>query len=136
MKASVNTFTLRPRLLFLTDSLGALLTAILLGFVLVRFEGFFGMPREVLYPLSFLAAFYAVYSFSCYWHLPDRWRPFLRAIAVANLGYCCLTTGLVVYFYPQLTHWGVAYFLTEIIVIISLVLIELHTIRKFDPGKH
>ncbi|MCO6480779.1 MAG: hypothetical protein J5I94_29325 [Phaeodactylibacter sp.] len=125
MKVVSHLASLPPRKLFLIDGLGALLSAFLLGVVLVRWEPVFGMPSKVLYPLAAIACVFAVYSLSCYFFLSRNRRPFLRAIAVANLLYCGLTLGLVVYCYPQLTVLGVAYFLVEIGVVLILVVTEL-----------
>ncbi|MCB0589408.1 MAG: hypothetical protein KDD06_29250 [Phaeodactylibacter sp.] len=116
--------TLYPQKLFLIDGLGALLSAVLLGVVLVQWEHAFGMPRQALYPLAAIAGLFAVYSLSCYWRLSENRRPYLRVIAVANLLYCCLSLALVVYFYSQLTVLGVAYFLVEIAVVLILAGLE------------
>jgi len=55
--------TIHPKKLFATDCLGALLTAVVTGIVLVQFESVFGMPRNSLYFLSGLACLFALYSF-------------------------------------------------------------------------
>lgn len=117
----------KPRRFFLVDGIGALLTIILLVAVVARFEDSFGMPGNVVYGLSILACFYAVYSFSCYLFTPRRWRPYLKLIAIANLAYCCLTMGLLFYCIQRLTILGWLYFLIEIIIIAGLALIELNT---------
>ena len=106
--------TLTPKSLFLIDSLGGLLSALLLGVVLARFEAIFGMPQKVLYFLSCFAGVYATYSFVSYWLMKENWRPYLKGIAIANGLYCCLTIGLVIYHRKALTHWGLSYFLLEI----------------------
>jgi hypothetical protein len=53
-----------PKNLFLLDSLGALLSAILLGVILVSFENAFGMPQKTLYTLSYTAIIFSIYSLS------------------------------------------------------------------------
>ena len=121
-----------PRRLFLVDGLGALLTAFSLGVILVRFEAYFGMPRSVLYILSAIACIYGFYSISCSFFTTSSWRSFLKVIAVANLLYCCITTGLVFYFYQRLTIFGVAYFLLEIIIIVVLAIVELKVCASSD----
>lgn len=121
----INVIILNPKKLFLADSLGALLSAFLLGVVLASFEGTFGMPRKILYCLSSAACVFAIYSFLCYWRIEENWRPYLRVIAIANLMYCCITIGLVISFRQELTHWGLTYFLLEIVVILILVFAEL-----------
>jgi hypothetical protein len=79
----------------------------------------------VLYFLSFVACIFMVYSFCCYFFITRNRRPYLKAIAIANMMYCCLTLGLVFYFYQSLTILGVIYFLLEIIVVSVLIFIEL-----------
>lgn len=123
--------SLNPKKLFLIDCLGGVLTALLLGLVLATFETTFGMPRGVLYPLSFMAGTYALYSFVCYRVMPKNWQPYLKIIAFANLAYCCLTLGLIFYFYQQLTVLGIIYFLLEVVIIIGLAVMEFRTIAKF-----
>jgi hypothetical protein len=123
-----------PKKLFLLDSAGALLTAILLGFILPRWENIFGMSPMVLYFLSFIASIYFVYSFWCYFRLKHNWKPYLKAIALANLLYCGITLGLAVYLRAELTTFGWAYFLLEAVVITSLAIFELKTAYRLKPG--
>ncbi len=122
--------TLTPRRVFLIDSIGALLSAILLGIVLVNFEKVFGMPSRVLYFLALLACVFAVYSYWNFRNLKEHWQPYLRAIALANLSYCFLTIGLVIYFSNALTVLGFLYFGLEILVILSLVIFEFRFITS------
>jgi hypothetical protein len=122
--------TSNPRMLFLIDGLGAIVSAFFLGVILVRFEENFGMPKSVLYVLASLAAIYAIYSIGCYFFLTNTWRPYLKAIAIANLLHCCLTIGLVFYFYEKLTVLGLVYFLLEIIIVMGLVMIERRAYSK------
>lgn len=116
-----------PQKLFLVDSLGALLSAILLGLILARFEKIFGMPQNVLYILAVIPCIFTVYSFLCFLSKTAHWRPLMKIIAIANLLYCCLTAGLMVYFYQKLTVLGLIYFILEIIIVISLAFIEWKT---------
>ncbi len=118
---------INPKTLFLIDSLGALLSAFLLGVVLVRFESVFGMPRKALYFLSSIACVFAVYSFSCFLRLSENWRPYLKIIAVANLLYCGLTLVLVVYLYQRLAILGLLYFIVELIIVSILAIFEWRT---------
>jgi hypothetical protein len=113
--------------LFLVDSLGALLSAILLGLVLAQFEKTFGMPQNVLYILAVLPCIFAVFSFVCFFSKTTNWRPLMKIIATANLLYCCLTAGLMVYFYQNLTVLGMTYFILEIIIVMSLAYLEWKT---------
>lgn len=121
-----------PRRIFLIDGAGAVLTAFLLCVVLASFESFFGMPVRVLYVLGAVAAVFAVYSFSCYCWLKRSYRSFLAAIIIANLLYAVLSLGLVIYYFPQLSNWGLLYFAGEIIVILVLVAIEYRCLKRFE----
>ena len=83
------------------------------------------MPTRVLYVLAAIACVFAIYSFSCFLRKPENWRPYMKMIAVANLMYVCLTLGLVIFLYRQLTVLGLTYFGLELIVIVILVTAEL-----------
>ena len=117
------------------DSLGAMLTAFLLGVVLANLESTFGMPRKILYILALVACLFAVYSFSCYYLVSKNHNPYLMAIAIANLTYCGITLSLVIFCYDILTWLGVTYFLLEIIIVVSLAIIEIRVARGFGAGK-
>jgi hypothetical protein len=114
-----------PRRIFLMDSIGAMLSAFLLGGVLTNFEDSFGMPRLQLYFLALIAVLFAVYSMVCHLLAGARWKPLLKVIAIANLAYCGLTMGLVIFFFERLTPLGIAYFVGELVVIGVLVGMEL-----------
>ncbi|MEO5999747.1 MAG: hypothetical protein ABIN89_23325 [Chitinophagaceae bacterium] len=115
--------------LFLIDSIGALTTAFLLIAILLPFEESFGIPRKILYLLSGIACVFATFSICCYYFINLSWRPFLRTIAVANTLYCILTAIILSVHYDRITIIGFVYFVTEIIIIICLVLIELKAVN-------
>jgi hypothetical protein len=120
----------KSKRLFLIDGLGALTTAGLLFFLLAEFEYLFGMPKQILHGLSLMAILFSAYSFSCLIMVKQNWKFFLSLIAFANITYCLLTTGLMLYHYSQLTQLGLMYFVGEIAIIIMLVYFELKTIVK------
>jgi uncharacterized membrane protein YsdA (DUF1294 family) len=111
--------------IFLIDGIGALVSAILLGIVLVALEPYIGMPPKVLYVLALLAGAFAVYSLTCHIRVKTNRGRYLRIIAIVNLLYCCLTLGLVFYFREQVTIWGWLYFVGEIIIVSTLARMEL-----------
>jgi hypothetical protein len=119
--------------LFLLDSLGALLSAVMLGFVLTKYEIFFGMPADVLHILAVIPCVFALYSFLGFLIKTKNERLYLTIIATVNLLYCCITTFYVFNFYQQLTIWGLSYFIGEIIVVVTLALYELRIARKKSP---
>lgn len=113
-----------PRAVFLMDGLGALLSMVMLGGVLVRFEAEFGMPKTVLFWLASAAAVFAVYSLSCSFFLPANWRPLLRIILFSNAAYAVISAALVVCFYGRLTGLGLTYFALELLVLALVVWVE------------
>ncbi len=124
------TLTSKPRNVFLLDGLGAMLSALLLVFLIAPLEGIFGMPPEIAMKLSYPAFGFAAYSLGCFTLNPQAWKPFMRVIALANFLYCCLTFTLVVIDFSLLTKLGVAYFLGEIAIVFGVIGIELWTVRQ------
>ncbi len=120
-------FKLNPRILFLVDGLGALTTAFFLFVILKTYNEYIGMPQLILNYLSIIAVLLSLYSMSCFSLLKNQSQIFLRIIGVANLLYCCLTMGLLIYNYQGLTILGATYFLTEIMIICGLAFVELKT---------
>lgn len=119
-----------PRQMLLIDSIGAMISALLLGGILVTFEPFFGMPATILYPLAGVALIFAIYSQLTYKAQLKDHAPFLRGIAIANMLYCCVTAGLVIAYLDALTIWGIGYFVIEIVLVVGLAIFELKTAAK------
>ncbi len=113
-----------PSKLFLTDSIGALVTASFLFFILRTYNDYFGMPIEVLNWLAALALCFMVYSAFCFFSLNKNQAPFLFTISIVNLLYCVLTLILMIMHHASLTSLGFAYFVAEILVILGLVAVE------------
>ena len=132
MKKLINKLILNPKRLFLIDSFGAFVTAFFMFAILRTFNEYFGMPKLTLDFLSIIALAFSVYSFCCFFLVSNNWHPFLRTISIANILYCCLTLGLVIYYYPLLTILGVTYFLIEIIIVVVLVFFEINVLKKTE----
>ncbi|MFK8104518.1 MAG: hypothetical protein AB8G15_18485 [Saprospiraceae bacterium] len=111
--------------LFLLDGVGAIVSAILLGIVLVQLETYFGIPRETLYLLAALPCFFAVYDFYCYFSVEQHLGKYLRGIAIVNLLYCVLSLGLAFYHYQEILYLGWIYIIVEIMIVVALAMIEL-----------
>ncbi len=117
--------TISLKLLFLMDAAGALLSAFLLGVVLVQWEAVFGLPRQMLYPLAALPCFFALYDFYCFAIIKgNRWK-FLRGIAYLNFVYCGLSLGFALYHANVITIWGWGYLISEIVIVAVLASYEL-----------
>jgi hypothetical protein len=128
----INQLSSNPKILFLIDGTGAFITTFFLFVVLRTFNEYFGMPRTILTYLSCLALIFCGYSTACYFLLKKNWHPFLKAISIANLLYCCLTIGIVFYYYNNLTVLGITYFAAEIVVVCSLVFVELKALKQIN----
>lgn len=118
-----------PRTLFLVDGIGALVTALLVGVVLPTLGEHIGTPRPVLRGLALTAAVFAAYSLTCAATRPERWPPYLRAIALANAGYCLVTAALLIRFSATLHVLDWLYFAGEILVVWALVTLEFRVAR-------
>ncbi len=128
-------WTIKPRTLFLIDSLGALLSAFFLFVVLKRYEEYFGMPKHVLNYLSVIALAFFLYSFTCFYFINKNWKIFLGIIISANLLYTLLTLSLVIFHLKILTLPGLIYFIVEMVVIIGLVSIEIRILITATNGE-
>lgn len=83
------------------------------------------MPPKALLFLALVACAFAVFSLSCSAFAKSQTQLLLKIIAVSNLNYCFLTTGLLLRFRESIEPLGWAYFIGEMIVIAILIAIEL-----------
>ena len=121
-----------PKKLFLIDSIGAFLTAILLFVILSYFEPEFGLPKQTLYCLFTLACTFAIYSFACYKNVNKNWNKYLQIISIANFLYCLLTLILIIIYRNRITKLGLIYFIIEVIIIGCLAYIEIKIAKKYQ----
>lgn len=125
----------KPRILFLVDGIGALLTAFFTVVIWINFDQYVGMPKTALSILSTMAVFLCIYSTICFCLLKENWNSFIRIICIANLLYCFLTIGLIIVNLTTLTIFGLSYFLAEITIVIVLVYIEFHVAMTIKKNK-
>ncbi len=121
---------IKPKTIFLIDGLGAILSAFLLGVVLIHYQELIGMPEKVLYFLAFIPCLFIIYSFSCFFFLRDNWRSFLKYIALANFLYCILSIAMMMVHRDSLTTLGYTYFVIEIIVVLIVVGVEYQVYKR------
>jgi hypothetical protein len=131
----VKQLSLEPKKIFLIDSIGAVTTAFLLFVVLRNFNEYFGMPERILTYLSVIAVCFFIYSTTCFFVIKANWTPWIKGISLANLLYCALTIGLVIFNHSKLTTIGIAYFLGEIVIICGLVYIELNVATEINKRR-
>ncbi|AOC96130.1 hypothetical protein BB050_03040 [Flavobacterium anhuiense] len=120
----------KPKNIFLLDSFGALITSILLFFTLRNFNDFFGLSKDIFEYLSIIAFIFFIYSINYYFLVKQNWKSFLKIICTANILYCILTFGILIFNYESISIFGIIYFLAEIIVIIGLVVLEMKIIKS------
>lgn len=111
--------------IFLLDAIGALLTSLLLTFLLANMEMVFGIRANVLYALSAAAFIIFLYSSICFLLVKNNIRLFLKIMAAVNLTYCGITISLIGSYYSEVTTIGLIYFTGEILIIVLLAAIEL-----------
>ncbi len=111
--------------------MGALLSAFLLGVVLVRLEIFFGIPPATFYFLAALPAIFALYDFYCYQKEAAKLGPFLKGIAIVNVAYCFLSLGAAFHHADTITALGWAYVLGEILVVTALAMVEYRVAKRW-----
>lgn len=119
----VTYFIYNPKRLFLIDGFGALLSAFLLGVLLVRYESVFGIPQSTLYVLAIIPCFFALYDLLVYF-LAKQVGTFLKIIAVANIFYCTISIGTAIYHSRVITLYGWIYLILEVLVVFALANIE------------
>ena len=118
-----------PRRLFVIDGFGALVSAFLLGVVLVYLKDMIGVPEQTLYILAFIPILFAVYDFFCFFKLKKNYSKYLRYIAFANILYCVFSLVMMVNHKESLTFLGMTYFITEILLVLIIAYIELGTAK-------
>lgn len=128
-KNSFSTPLKNPKILFLVDGFGALLSAFFLAVLLVKFEKFVGLPASSLHFLAGFPILFAVYDFYYYFKLVENWAYYLKGIAIMNCLYCLLSLGVAFYHSDTILFWGWAYFSIEIALILLLVYVELKVAR-------
>ena len=119
-----------PKKLFQIDGFGAIVSAILLGIVLVNLEYLFGIPKPTLYFLASFPCLFAVYDFYCYFKIDNNLEKFLKIIASANILYCGLSIGLAIYHRKNISNLGWMYILMEIAIVSGLSSIELKVAKR------
>ncbi len=123
-------FISHPKKLILIDGLGALLSAFLLGYVMVKLESIFGIPSKTLYFLATMTVIFAIYDFYCSRKTNDDLGQFMMGIAIINLIYCCISVVFAFYHFGTITIFGWSYLLFEILIIVTLARIEFKVAKR------
>jgi len=127
--------TVSPKKLFIVDAVGALLSAFLLGVVLVMYEDIFGIPASTLYVLAILPLFFMAYDIFAF--RAEAWRQpkLLRGIAAINSSYCILSLGFAIFHFESVTIFGWAYVVAEILIVLFLAGIQFRVAQKMTSNR-
>jgi len=121
-----------PKKLFLYDGLGALLSAFLMGVVLVKLEWLTGIPKSSLYFLAFIPCLFFAFDFYNYRKDDGNISTPLRTIAILNLLYCCVSLAVAFYHFDVITSFGWIYIILEILIIVLVAGVELGVVRRLS----
>lgn len=130
----IQSFIVNPKKIFLMDALGAAVSAILLGVVLVKLERVFGIPESTLYFLAAFPILFILYDLFCLTKNKNDLGPFLKLIAVVNITYCCLSIGMTIYHLNTITIFGYLYILIEVIITFTLAVFEYKVASKLTEN--
>lgn len=120
--------------LFILDGLGALVSAFLLGIVLVHYEATFGIPLGTLYLLALVPCVFMVYDIVCYFFIKENVSRYLKIIACLNISYCGLSLVLVFLHSEQVLLLGWTYIIAEILIILLLAKWEWNMADSTNPA--
>ena len=116
--------------IFLWDAIGAFLSLVLLLFLIIPNEIFFGLSESIAINLTILISVLLIFSTSCFFLKPQNWKLFMKFVVLGNVSYCLFTLTTIFLNFKQLTIFGASYFFIEIVVVFFIVRIEIATIRK------
>jgi len=125
LQNSIQKLKVNPKRLFVIDGIGAVLSAFLLGIVLVRLESIFGIPSSALFVLAIIPIFFLLFDVISYYSKAEKTSSLLKVIAVLNTLYCIFSIAMAINHMDSITWLGWVYLILEIIVVLSLVMIEL-----------
>jgi hypothetical protein len=116
---------LKPKTLFVLDAIGALVSAFLLGVVLVQYQAVFGIPIHVLHILAVFPCLFAMYDVGCLIAKPTNIGAYLKGIAFMNLGYVVLSLSLAFIHQDAITLFGWMYLFGEVAIVSLVAMVEL-----------
>jgi hypothetical protein len=124
----LSTSYLKGKKIFLVDAIGAIISALSLC-IPYSFEEFFGMPKSVVSIFIILAIIFFIYSTVMYFIKTEKWKTYLTMIALFNMSYCAFTIYQIFKNSNTITLYGYLYFVPEILIILTLSIIELRLSR-------
>ena len=130
LKRVIRFGTQHPRQLFLVDGAGAVLSALMLGVVLIRLESFFGVPPRMLLILATFPALFALYDLGCFVRNPRSPVTPLRIIGMLNLFYVLISVISMAYHAGSILLPGWISLISEVLIVTAIGFAELHISRQ------
>lgn len=121
-----------PYFIFLIDGMGACITALSLIFILPNLPAVFNMPTNILYLLGTIALVFSAYSLGNFIAKRNKINLRIRIIAIANLTYCLFSVVIVIQLFSRLTSLDIVYFVSEILIVITLAIFELRVANNIE----
>ncbi len=119
----------KPKNLFLLDGVGAFVSIIMLGGVLVALQSYVGIPKSALYILAAIPIFFLLFDVYSYMSKSAYDNRNLKVIATLNSLYCICSLGMTFYHRATVTMLGWLYILSEIFVLVYIVYLELKSAK-------
>jgi hypothetical protein len=108
----------------MVDFSGALISAFMLGIILVHWNSFFGIPVYALYVLAVIPCFFALYGLSVYAVESANAFAFLKNMSYLNLAYCIFSAGVAIFYASRIKAAGWIYLVVEILIVLFLARLE------------
>jgi len=123
----INRFKENPKSLVLIDLIGAFISTISLGFVLVHLEAYFGIPRQALYLLALLASFLILFDGYIYYQVKhESIGKQLKILGFLNTSYVIFSLAFVSFFhFSSVLTLGWIYLLLEVLIVLFLATLEI-----------
>ncbi len=122
--------------LLILDAVGALISAFMLGVVLVRFQSVFGIPISALKILSSIPVGFMLYDLLALLSNSELQPRRLMTIGTLNILYCILSLTMAIWHRGSLSIYGWGYIIIEVIIVVALAVYELKVGRKFISKSH
>lgn len=117
-------FTRNPKYLFLTDAIGALVTAISWLAWMLFFEDQFKFHSDVLWGLVYYASALFCLSLQCYLFAKKNFHRCLKLIVWGNLGFIIILINLLCFFWNEISILPRIYMMLECLIVSTLVYCE------------
>jgi len=118
-------FTRNPKYLFLTDAIGALVTAISWFAWKIFFADQFQFNSDVLWGLVYYASALFCLSLQCYLFAKKNFHRCLKLIVWGNLGFVIVLLHLLYFFWNEMSIFPEIYMILECIIVSILVYLEI-----------